>query len=117
MIKGWNRIINDSFVGFYLELMTQDILSNVRISSFSSGVRFVFDKAREKVRYKIADPTEFGGYINPLNTVGTVEAAVGRFSTAYDRAIKAEELESSGRIEAAFGEWKKIFGDYFQAYG
>ncbi|BFU94374.1 MAG: hypothetical protein NTNFB02_10960 [Nitrospira sp.] len=117
MIKGWNRIINDAFVGFYLELMTQDILNNVTISNFSSGVRFVFDKAREKVRYKIADPAGFGGHINPLNTVGTVEDALSRFSTTHDRAIKAEAFESNGRIEAAFGEWKKIFGDYFPAYG
>ena len=117
MVKGWNKIINDAFVGFYLELMTQDILNRVTISNFSSGVRFIFDKGRERIRYKIADPAGFGGSINPLNTVGTVEDAVSRFSTAYDRAIKAEAFESNGRIEAAFGEWKKIFGDYFPAYG
>ena len=117
MIKGWSRIINDAFVGFYLELMTQNILNRVTISNLSSGVRFVFDKGRERIRFKIADPTGFGGNINPLNTVGTVEDAVSRFSTAYDRAIKAEAFASNGSIEAAFGEWKKIFGDYFPAYG
>jgi len=117
MIKGWNRVINDAFVGFYLELMTQEVLIGVTISNFPSGVRFVFDKGREKIRYKIADPAAYGDQVNPLNGVRTVDDAVSRFSTAYDRAIKAEQFEANGRIEAAFGEWRKIFGDYYPAYG
>ncbi|MBI1816260.1 MAG: nucleotidyltransferase [Deltaproteobacteria bacterium] len=117
MIKGWNRVINDAFVGFYLELMTQNILTGVKISDFPSGVRFVFDKGREKIRYKVADPAGYGGHVNPLNGVRTVDDAVSRFSTACDRAIRAEEFEANGRTDAAFGEWRKIFGDYYPAYG
>lgn len=117
MIKGWNRMINDAFVGFYLELMTQEILKGVKIPDFSSGARFVFDKGREKIRYKIADPTGFGGHVNPLGTVQTVSDAMNRFTTAYDCAIKAERLAIEGYIEQATLEWRKIFGDYFPAYG
>ncbi|MBX3333701.1 MAG: hypothetical protein KF876_06240 [Nitrospira sp.] len=117
MIKGWNRVISDGFVGFYLELMTQEILNNVTISNFSSGVRFVFDKGREKIRYKIADPAGYGGDVNGLCSVPTVDNAVKRFTTAYERAAKAEAFEATGHIEAATLEWKKIFGDYFPAYG
>ncbi len=117
MIKGWNRIINGAFTGFYLELMTTDILTNVTISDFPSGVRYVFDKGRDKIKYKQRDPAGFGGYINPLNNVNTVDDAVSRFTTAYNRAVKAEELASANKIPAAFEEWRKIFDDYFPTYG
>jgi hypothetical protein len=117
MVKGWNRIINDGFVGFYLELMVQNILHNVRISSFSSGVRFVFDKGREMIRYQIADPTGYGGNVNGLSGVPTVDDAVKKYTVAYERAAKAEAFEANGYTEAATLEWRKIFGDYFPAYG
>lgn len=117
MVKGWNRVINSAFAGFYLELMTTDILTNVRITDFSSGARYVFDKGREKIKYKQADPAGFGGYINGLNNVSTVDEAVSRFTTAYNRAIKAEEYAKANKIPAAVEEWRKIFGDYFPAYG
>jgi len=117
MVKGWNRVVSDAFVGFYLELMTQIILTGVTISDFPSGVRFVFDKGREKIRYKIADPAGFGGYVNGLSSVPTVEEAVSRFTTAYNRAIKAEAFEANGHTEDAFSEWRKIFGEYFPAFG
>jgi hypothetical protein len=117
MIRGWNREINTAFSGFYLELMTIDILAGITISSFSSGVRFVLDKGREKVKFKQRDPAGYGDQINPLSGVTTVEDAVSRFTTAYNRSIKAEEFANNNKVEAAFGEWRKIFGDYFPTYG
>jgi Second Messenger Oligonucleotide or Dinucleotide Synthetase domain len=117
MIKGWNRNINEAFVGFYLELMTIDILTNVTISSFSSGARFVFDKGREKIKFKQRDTAGFGDNINPLDGVKTVEDAVSRFATAYNRAVKAEEFATLNKISDAHEEWRKIFGNNFPAYG
>jgi hypothetical protein len=117
MIRGWNREINSAFSGFYLELMTINILTNVKISDFPSGVRFVFDKGREKVKFKQRDPAGFGNEVNPLNNVTTVEDAVSRFTMAYNRAMKAEDYARNNNIEAAYGEWRKIFGSYFPAYG
>ena len=116
MIRGWNREINDAFSGFYLELMTIDILTNVTISNFSSGVRYVFDKGREKVKFKQIDPAGYGDQVNPLSNVTTVEDAVSRFETAYKRAIKAEEFANNNKIADSYGEWRKIFGNYFPAY-
>jgi len=117
MIKGWNRIINDAFVGFYLELMTQEILKGVKISDFSSGARFVFDKGREKIRFLMPDPAGLGSNVKGLDGVTTVDEAVRRFTTAYDRARKAEHLAAVGYTDSAIAEWRKIFGDYFPAYG
>ena len=117
MIKGWNRVINDAFVGFYLELMATKILTGVNISDYPSGVRYVFDKGRNEVRYRIIDPAGYGGTVNPLNNVTRVDDAVSRFQTAYGRALKAEEHKEQGQYSLAYDEWRKIFGNYFPAYG
>lgn len=117
MIKGWNKNINDDFVSFYLELLAIKIFKNVTISDYPSGMRFFFDKGREAIKYKAQDPVEYGGQINPLKNCQTVDNAVGRFETAYNRAIKAERYAENGNIENAVEEWKKIFSDYFPAYG
>lgn len=117
MMRGWNRCINNVFSSFYIELCTAKVLTNVRIDDFTSGVRYVFDKGREVVKYKIIDPAGFGDQINPLNNISTVNEAVSRFQTAYNRAIKAEEYAQNGNIRLAFEEWRKIFPRYFPTYG
>jgi hypothetical protein len=116
MIKGWNKNINNDFVSFYLELLAIKIFKNITISDFSSGMRFFFDKGREGIKYKVHDPVDYGGQINGLRNCKTVEDAVNRFETAYNRAIKAEQYAKNGNTESAVNEWKKIFGDYFPAY-
>ncbi len=116
MMRGWNRVINRCFVGFYLELMTTDILNNVTISDFPSGVRYIFQHAQEKVKFKQRDPAGFENQINPLNNVTTVEDAVDKFTRAYSAAARAKQFASNDP-RAATDEWRKIFGDYFPAYG
>jgi hypothetical protein len=117
MMRAWNRINNLGFVGFYLELMTTRILTNVRIDSFPSGMRYVFGHGQEKVKLKQIDPAGFDNQVNPLRTAQTVDDAVAKFVTAYSTALKAEELDRASQIRAATDEWRKIFGDYFPSYG
>jgi Second Messenger Oligonucleotide or Dinucleotide Synthetase domain len=117
MIKSWNRNISNAFVGFYLELMIIDILTNVKISDFPSGIRYVLDKGREKIKFKQTDPAGFGGQVPGLQGVSTVKDAISRFETAYGRAVKAEEFAARGNLSAATDEWRKIFGNYFPAFG
>jgi len=117
MIKGWNRNIDYSFVSFRLELLAMEIFENVTISDYSSGIRYFFDKGREKIKYKAKDPVSYGGEISGLRNITTQEEAVSRFETAYGRAIKAEQYAINGNVQNAVDEWKKIFGAYFPAYG
>jgi len=117
MIKGWNRDINHAFVSFYLELITIEILHNATITDFSSGMRFFLDKGRERIKTKVNDPVPFGGQINGLRNARTVDDAVNRFTTAYNRARLAEQYATDGRVQPAIEEWSKIFGAYFPAYG
>ena len=117
MIKGWNRNINNSFVSFRLELLAMKIFENVNITDYSSGMRYFFDKGREGIKFKAKDPVEYGGEISGLNNISTQAEAISRFETAYSRAMKAEQYAKLGFIKNAVEEWRKIFGDYFPAYG
>jgi len=118
MIKAWNRQIDRGFRSFYLELLTENALRGVNISSDWSGCRYVFDKGRDLIRYTIPDPAGLdGSEVTGLAGVTNVNDAVSRFTTAYNRAVAAETADGAGRPNEAIDEWRKVFGDYFPAYG
>lgn len=116
MIKGWNREHGAALHSFYLELLVEKVLRGVTITDFPSGARYVFDKGRDAVKYKIDDPAGLGSKVNGIAT-GTVAQAVGRFQTALSQAQEAERQASGGNVRAAVAEWRKVFGTYFPAYG
>lgn len=118
MLKGWNKNIGSYFRSFHLEAMALHVFTNVRISDFPSGARYFFDKGKSYVSAKNPDPAGYSddvGYY--LNTREKVEEAVSRFSTALNRALKAEYFAQNGNQGSAIEEWKKIFGSYFPVYG
>lgn len=118
MIKGWNKNTNNYFRSFHLEVLALEILDSVRIDSYSSGMRYFFDKGRVLIAKQNADPAGYGGDIGSyIDGREKVEEAVTKFQLAFNRAIKAESYESQGYISSAVDEWRKIFGDYFPAYG
>jgi len=114
MVKAWNRMINNFFQSFHLEVMALQILHNVRISNYSSGVRYFFDKGRTYVTKQNPDPAGYqadvGAYIN---TQQKIADAANRFETAYKRALQAENWSNGYYITTAIQEWRKIFGSYF----
>lgn len=117
MIKRWNREINSFFTSFHLEVIALQILNNVTISDFPSGMRYFFDKGRSYIKETNPDPCGYGGDVGHyLNTNEKILNAVSRFETAYNRAIKAEDYNSRGYVKDAFSMWKLIFGDYFPSY-
>jgi Second Messenger Oligonucleotide or Dinucleotide Synthetase domain len=118
MIKGWNKENGGYFHSFHLEVLALQILTEVTISDFPSGVRYVFDKARFAVGKQNVDPAGYGGDIGKyLNDQTKITEATGKFQLAYERAIKAETYEGQGDTEDAVDMWIKIFGDCFPAYG
>lgn len=118
MIKAWNRANSGLLRSFHLEAMIRQILDNVKISSFSSGARFVFDKARTMVTGVVADPAGYGGDLGGyLNTLEKIDAVVSRLEAAYKRAVEAEALEKQGKTKDAIDKWRIIIGDAFPAYG
>lgn len=117
MIKDWNRGIGGYFRSFHLEVLAWLIFDNVAISDLPSGVRYFFDKSREKVPYKNVDPAGYGDDVGRYITKSDVPQAVSRLETALGRARKAEEYANKGRTQDAINEWRKVFGSRFPAYG
>lgn len=118
MIKGWNKNINSYFCSFHLEVLALQILDNVKISNFPSGMRYFFDKGRDLISKKNPDPAGYGGDVGSyINTQEKIQEAVAKFQLAYERALKAEDYERRGYIEEAIEMWRRIFGGYFPAYG
>jgi len=118
MIKCWNRTIHRHFRSFHLEVLAWSIFDGVTISDYPSGMRYFFDKGRDLISKKNPDPTGYNddvGYY--INTREKIDAAVSRFTTAYDRACKAEAYDKDGKVEDAINEWRKIFNNSFPAYG
>jgi hypothetical protein len=118
MVKSWNRNIGYHFTSFHFEVLALEIFNNVTISDFSSGVRYFFDKARERVTKKNRDPAGYHDDVGKyLNSKQKIDDVVSRCNTAFGRAIKAESYAKAQNIQAAAEEWRQIFGDYFPAYG
>jgi hypothetical protein len=118
MIKAWNKQNGAFFRSFHLEVLALAILENVTITNFPSGARFYFDKGRTLITQKNLDPAGYGDDVGSyINTQDKIQEASRRFQTAYDRAIKAEDYANRGNMRDAVDMWRKIFGDYFPAYG
>jgi hypothetical protein len=118
MLKAWNRTTSTFLQSFHLETMALQILNNVTITDFPSGVRYFFDKSRDYVTKKNPDPAGYGDDVGGyLNTDEKIKDAVSRIETAYSRALKAEDLARRGYIADAVDKWRMVFGEYFPAYG
>jgi len=115
MLKGWNKTHGAFLPSFYLETLTLQVLAGVKISSYPSGVRYFFDKARTQVGPTLLDPGGYGA-LRSLSDNDTREVK-SRLETAYTRAVNAEAAEARGNTSDAFYYWKLIFDDYFPAYG
>jgi hypothetical protein len=117
MIKAWNKKNGSPFYSFHLECLILQLLNNVTISNFPSGVRYVLDKARSAVQASVPDPAGYNQNVGKyLDTQAKMDDVVSRLEAAYTRAIKAEECATKGKIEDSYYYWRLIFGDYFPGY-
>jgi hypothetical protein len=117
ILKGWNAS-RSLLKSFHLETLAIDILTNVTISSFPSGVRYFFDKARAKIRTKLADPAGYSDDVaQHINTTEQMDAIVKRLDWALARAQEAEKLDAVGKTADAFAQWSQLFPNHFPTYG
>jgi hypothetical protein len=81
MLKGWNKR-RDVFRSFHLETITLRVLDGITISSFPSGVRYVFDKARDKIKVKVADPAGYSDDVGAhVNTQAAMDEIIKRLAS------------------------------------
>lgn len=117
MVKGWNKG-RKLFRSFHLEVLARTVLDGVRITDFPSGLRFVFDKAREKIRTRLPDPAGYSDDVAAhVNTAAEMDTLIKRLDWAGARAREAEAEAAAGRIPAAFEKWRLLLPNYFPTYG
>lgn len=118
MLKAWNRHHGSKIHSFYLELLIESILRDVKISNYSSGCRYVFDKGREQIKKAMPDPSG----LSPKGVKGlapgvTVQIAVKLFEHAYNSAVAAESLAAQGKQGSAVATWNSLMGTPFPTFG
>lgn len=117
MIKSWNQS-RDIIKSFHLETLILKALQGIRIDDDSSGVRYVFGRAVELVKVKLADPAGYSDDVAAhVNTTEQIQQLASRFSWAYQTALEAEGLARSGYISQAIDRWKLIAPNHFPSYG
>jgi len=117
MIKCWNRVNGDLFRSFHLEVLIRNVLTDVTITDYPSGARWVFDKMREKVWSKVADPAGYSDDVALYLAKSTADKMIAALDRAYRSAVTAENYSTMGYARSAIEEWRSIFGDNFPAYG
>lgn len=117
MMKCWNRAEGDLFRSFHLEVLVRHVLKDVTITDYPSGARWVFDKMRDKVWKKIADPTGYSDDVASYLAKSDADRIIAALDQAYRKALTAENYANQGYVKLAIDEWRSIFGDYFPAYG
>jgi hypothetical protein len=114
MVKGWNKS-RGVFKSFHLEVLTRRVLTDVKISNFPSGLRYVFDKARDHIKVKLADPAGYNDDVAAhVNTQAAFDKIVEQLTYAFNTAVEAERL---GDTAAAFDKWRVLLRGYSPAYG
>jgi hypothetical protein len=117
IIKGWNKS-RSLLRSFHLEALILSVLNNVTISDYPSGARHFFDKAKDKIWVKLADPAGYSDDIAAyINSKEKADAIIQRLEWARVTAAEAESLAAKGSTAAAYERWQKIFEGYFPAYG
>lgn len=117
MVKAWNKDRN-LLRSFHLETLILSVLNNVTITNFPSGIRYVLDKGRDKLRYKLPDPAGYSDDVAAyLSDPIAIDAAIRRMTWAFQQAQEAERLAATGSVEEAFAKWRLILSGYFPAYG
>ena len=117
MLKGWNAS-RSLLKSFHLETLALDVLTDVTISDFPSGIRYFFDKARPKIRTRLPDPAGYSDDIaQHIDTAAQMDVIVNRMEWAFARAQEAERLAAGGEIKEAMAVWSKLMPGHFPAYG
>jgi hypothetical protein len=118
MIKGWNRTAKRPLRQFHLEVMAYQLFKNMTIKSYPASLLYFFGEGRHYIRKQNLDPAGYGGDVGDyIKTRQKMEEAEASFETAYGRAYRAVYYWEKAQAESSINEWRKIFGNYFPAYG
>lgn len=115
LIKTWqySRTPKYPLNTFHLEMLLayEGVCSGVK--SYAECMTEVFDLLYKRQCRPLRDPLRISGYINTTNTELQRENLYKAVSLSRERAVKALELETDGKIIAARRFWNIIFNGRF----
>jgi hypothetical protein len=115
-LKAWNRTVDEPLRSFHLEALAWSVfgtswLWHENMRSDWVSARYFFDTARGKLRYKLSDPSGGGGDIGEYLTGASMEKAISKMTTAFERCIQAEKAAKNGDVVGMHEEYGRVFGD------
>ena len=111
----WHRYRSRSF---HLEALAWSIFGTTWFwktnnSSDWASARHFFDKARDKLRWRLNDPAGFGGDVGAYLTGTALETAISKVATAYERCEHAEKAARAHEFAKMHEAYLRVFGDYY----
>jgi len=118
LLKQWNRTLNYSFSGFYLELLVVFCLDQLVAAEYPVPdlLKLVFSVGEVAVQVSLDDPAGLGGAVRKFQAIQTVDQAASLFKTADSRAERALDYASRSLVPQAFEQWQSVFGNEFPKY-
>ena len=115
-LKAWNRAVDEPLRSFHLEALAWSVfgtswLWHEHVRSDWVSARSFFDKARDKLRYKLADPAGTGVDVGAYLTGSSMEKAISKMTSAYERCLQAEKAAKNGDLTGMHNAYAGVFGD------
>jgi hypothetical protein len=117
-LKVWNRAAGLPLRSFHIEVLAWSIFGKSwwwytnKPSDWESASYF-FKKAQTKLQEPLSDPAGTGKDVGAYLRGATLETAVSKAESAYDRCVRAEEAFSDNKFLVGHETYSKIFGNYY----
>lgn len=113
MIKQWNRHNDSNLRSFYLEMLAVDCFIYQRVNSeYDQSFHTFIQHSLSSLGSGMADPSSSDGYVKQYDE-GDFSSSMTLLQNTNNCILQAWRYETSGQLEQASREWRKIFGDYF----
>lgn len=121
MIKSWNEQYKDRIRGFHLECMLADhYQSHFQNYTYESMAAAFLGDLPTRISRACYDPItgdRLDGYLGDSSIFSKRITMMKRARRAADQALKAVQFDQAGYKSSSIQEWRKIFGEFFPAYG
>lgn len=116
LVKLWNYYNAVGIRSIYIEMRVIEYLSSEACVDYPADVYRALKHMQTKQLAAMHDPLGLGARIYPCSDA-VKPSALSKLDTAVNRAQKAVEASSAGKIVEAFDWWGKLYNGGFTRYG
>ncbi len=113
MIKTWNRVSENFFDGYYLELLVTALMSRYENRAFSESICYIFRQALNEVVFQKQDPANQEFNVEGLYDIDNLIKAMLLLKKSHQVAEEAVCFEQAGDMEKAINCWRQLFPGVF----